>query len=424
MRVSPSASLVDGRYQLLARLGAGSMGVVYRAEDVFLRRTVAIKVIDPSLAGDAEAIDRFKEEARALAQIRHESVVQVYAFGPHEDAYYFAMEHVEGENLDALVERAASKGALLDLDFTMNVARAIGGGLDAVHARGLVHRDVKPSNIVIEEDSGRPVLIDFGLALLHERAVPRASMVAGTPCYMSPEQARHDGAPVTARSDVYAFACTIFELLTGRPVFDADEVHAIVQAHLREAPPRIASIVPHLAPFDAPLAKALAKDPADRHASADALVIELERALLDAKRARTTIAPTTSPPEAPSARAVVLMSHAGMRRRIVGVVKKTLDGISEGCAVEGVGSIEELEAAIARGAVSIVVVDEESSSIPVPSLVERLRDAGEDAVSIVILSRSWQATRGSFTALRDVDVLPKPLSLQVLASALERIARR
>jgi len=172
------APLIDRRYRITGRLGAGTMGVVHRAEDVFLERTVAIKLIDAPNARDAETVERFLKEARALARVKHPNVAEVYGFGPHAGSWYFAMEYVAGENVESMT---------VDFATAIGVARALAGGLDAVHEQGLVHRDVKPSNVVIEQATGRPVLIDFGLARRKSASSPRLSLVAGTPMYMAPE---------------------------------------------------------------------------------------------------------------------------------------------------------------------------------------------------------------------------------------------
>src|SRR5262249_43334075 len=153
-------------------------------------RIVAIKLIDASSAHDELTIDRFKKEAQALAKIRHANIVQVYGFGPHGGAWYFAMEHVAGRSLETMIDEASAKSTTIDLRTAMSVVRAIGGGLDAVHAQKLVHRDVKPGNVVIENETGRPVLIDFGLARRKSASSPKLSIAAGTPSYMAPEQAR------------------------------------------------------------------------------------------------------------------------------------------------------------------------------------------------------------------------------------------
>ena len=239
MSVLGPGSELDGRYRIVERRGAGSMGVVYLAEDIWLNRPVAIKMIDTAHAGDEEASAKaFWQEARSLAQIRHENVVHVYTFGKHEGTVFFAMEWIDGVTLEAIIEEHLARGETVDLGRSLLILRAIGAGLGAVHERNLVHRDVKPGNIIIEKESGRPVLVDFGLARRAKSSSPRATQTAGTPLYMPPEQARDvDGTRTTEASDLYAFACTAFELFTGRPLFEGEDIYEVLSAHLNVAPP-------------------------------------------------------------------------------------------------------------------------------------------------------------------------------------------
>ncbi|MBN9166589.1 MAG: serine/threonine protein kinase, partial [Myxococcales bacterium] len=191
--------VIDGRYRVLGRLGAGAMGVVLRAEDVFLERPVAIKIVAPSK--DPAVGQRFVKEAQALAQVRHENVVQVYAFGPFQHSAYLAMELVMGESLESIIDAHTRQGTTVALPRAVALLRAVAHGLDAVHARQLVHRDVKPANIIVEKGTDRPVLIDFGLARRRSKSDPRISITGGTPSYMAPEQAQDpDGTRVTPRA--------------------------------------------------------------------------------------------------------------------------------------------------------------------------------------------------------------------------------
>lgn len=428
---STKADLVDGRYRRLDRLGSGSMGVVYRAEDVFLQRPVAIKLIDPSLASDPVTVERFVKEARALAQIRHDNVVQVYAFGRHASSYYFAMEYIAGDNVDVLVEATRERGAVLDLDLVMNIARAIGSGLDAVHAQKLVHRDVKPSNIVIEAQTGRPVLIDFGLARRRSGTDPKISETAGTPFYMAPEQASDpEGDLVTHRSDVYAFACTMFELLTNHTVFEGDVADVIV-AQLTAPPRPVSSLMPDLARLDPPLLRAMSKEPAQRHASAGALVAEIEAAISAVKRARSSMKSIAA--SGPDEGILVLAEDSAMRRRIGGAIERAIQGAFRTPRITYVDDADAFVAAFERAPVRIVLIDEERASgsptgedagASLAPLVDRIRACRDgSAAAVVVLSRSWQE-RGHVPALRNVDILPKPVNLKLLESAMQRVVAR
>jgi serine/threonine-protein kinase len=418
--------MIDGRYELVRRLGAGSMGVVHLAQDVFLDRPVAIKVIDPVHASDPVTIERFKKEAQALAKIRHQNVVQVYAFGPHERSFYFAMEFVEGRSLEAAIDA----GDTVDVAQGMEILRAVASGLGAVHERQLVHRDVKPSNIVIEWATGRPVLIDFGLARRRSASNPRFSITAGTPMYMAPEQATDpDGTKVTFKADIYALACTAFELFTGRPVFDGKDVFEILKGHLKSPPPAISSCRPDLAVLDAAFTRALAKKPEERHESATAFVEELAGALRrrDEQRKNDTVPPASSIRSAsgPPERVLVLARDEALVRQMTKVTTRVVASVSRRAAVEHVASSSELLVAFRRDPAAIVIVDEESSEVGVSDLVRELREADRGAsASVLVVSREWLALRPVLERVGVRDVLPKPLVVQMLTQAVERIVAR
>jgi serine/threonine protein kinase len=418
--------MIDGRYELVRELGAGSMGVVHLANDVFLDRRVAIKVIDPRHASDPTSVERFKKEARALAKIRHQNVVQIYAFGPHERSFYFAMEYVEGRSLEAAIDA----GDTVDVAHGVEILRAIAGGLGAVHELKLVHRDVKPSNIVIESATGRPLLIDFGLARRRSASNPRFSVTAGTPMYMAPEQATDpDGTKVTFRADIYALACTAYELFTGHAVFEGDDVFTILKGHLKSPPPPLSKHRPDLAILDAAFARALAKVPEERHESATAFVEELTAALdkRTAQQKRDTLAPASSIRAAnlPVERVLVLARDQALARQLTKVTKRVVGGASRSAVVEQVASASALVAAFRSDPAAIVFVDEESSELSMADVVHALRQssAGHGA-SILVVSREWQGLRPALGAMGVRDVLPKPLSVQMLAQAVERIVAR
>jgi len=424
-----SERVIDGRYRVERRLGSGSMGVVYLAEDVFLGRRVAIKVIDPVNANDPASTERFVKEARALAQIRHDNVVQVYAFGPHQRSFYFAMEYVEGQSLEEAIDR----GETVDVVRALEIVRAVANGLGAVHARQLVHRDVKPSNIVIENDTRRPVLIDFGLARRKSASSPKLSITAGTPSYMAPEQATDpDGTRVTGRADIYALACTAFELLTGHAVFEGTDVFEILKAHLKSPPPLLSSRRPDLAVFDAAFVRALAKDPKDRHESAVAFAAELDLALArrEATQVKDTLPPrsdakATGPAGLPGERVLLLAKDEGVAKQITRTAKRSVSASGRRADVAQVVSARELLDAFASDRAGIVVIDDDSSDVPVGELVRTLRTlSGGWAASVLVVSRAFGTTRHELTAHGVRDVLPKPLVVQMLAQAIDRIVLR
>ena len=418
--------MIDDRYNLVRELGAGSMGVVHLAHDVFLDRCVAIKVIDPRHASDPATVERFKKEAQALAKIRHQNVVQVYSFGPHAGSYYFAMEYVEGKSLESAID----SGETVDVVTGVEILSAIASGLAAVHARNLVHRDVKPSNIVLESGTSRPVLIDFGLARRRSASNPKFSITAGTPAYMAPEQATDpDGTRTTFRADIYALACTAFELFTGRPVFEGDDIFTVLTAHLKSPPPLLSSLRPDLVLLDSAFIRALAKEPGDRHDSAAEFVGELATALRkrDEKKRRDTLAPTSSVRNAhlPVERILVLARDEALGRQLNKTTTRVVTSASRNPVVEHVASASALLESFAKEPAAIILVDDESSEIGAADLVQGIKQAsGGTSASILIVSRNWQALRPQLGALGVRDVLPKPLVVQMVTQAVERIVAR
>jgi serine/threonine-protein kinase len=249
------------------------MGVVYLARDTWLDRRVALKVLGPTWSIDSRAASSFLGEAKALATVRSPNIVQVYTFGVHGESYFFAMEYVRGTTLRAVLDDHRLRGAVLPLGAALDILEPIARGVAVVHAAGIVHRDIKPANIIIEGQSGRPVLVDFGLAASDHEGASR-TLIAGTPRYMAPEQAA-GGALITAQSDIYALGCTAFEVLTGRAPFTNEDWSELRLAHLERTPVSVSSLRPELAPFDAAIARALAKAPGDRFKSCDAFATAL-----------------------------------------------------------------------------------------------------------------------------------------------------
>jgi Protein kinase domain len=262
-------------YRLEERIGQGGMAVVFRARDEQLGRLVALKILAPTLAGDAEFRRRFTSESRAAAAIDDPHIVPVFAAGEADGVLFIAMRYVAGGDAQSLLNREGP----LPPDRVAAIISPVASALDAAHRAGLVHRDVKPSNMLMDVLPGRPdhvYLSDFGLskAVASTSGVTRAGTVLGTLDYISPEQIA--GKPVDGRADQYALACSAFQLLAGAPPFRRDEPTAAMYAHLSESPPQLASRRPGLPPeVDGVLSKALAKAPGDRYGScaqfADAL---------------------------------------------------------------------------------------------------------------------------------------------------------
>ncbi|CAA9307627.1 MAG: TOMM system kinase/cyclase fusion protein [uncultured Frankineae bacterium] len=265
-----------GRYRLGPELGRGGMGVVHLAHDEALDRDVALKTMALSARADPVAAGRFTREARALAKVHHPGIVTVYDYGEHDGEMYLVMQLVEGGSLD---ERLSGHRRLSPAR-TAELAVGVAAALDALHGRGLVHRDVKPSNILLEGPEQRPVLCDFGLAkpTTASDGFTRAGETVGTVLYMSPEQLAGDSA--TPASDVYALGCVLFHCLTGRPPFTGADLHDVATAHLSRPVPDVRGLVPDLPASVQPvLERCLAKDPAMRWAGAGAAARELQAAV-------------------------------------------------------------------------------------------------------------------------------------------------
>jgi serine/threonine-protein kinase len=248
------------------------MGTVFLGRDPALKRSVAIKVLSPDLARDPVARARFAREAEAAAAFSHPNVVSVYQVGTlaPSGVPYLVMQFVEGLTLQDVLTKG---GALAEPRFRRIVGE-VASALEAAHARALVHRDIKPGNIMLEEETGRAVVLDFGISAVLERAEVRAAekltasgISVGTPMYMSPEQAA--GGKVSDRSDVYSLGTVAFELATGRPPFVESSAMALIAAHIKEAPPDVRSLRGDLEPQLADLInRCLAKQPAERPSAA------------------------------------------------------------------------------------------------------------------------------------------------------------
>jgi serine/threonine protein kinase len=267
-------SVIGGRYEILSPLGRGGMGVVYRAHDRVLDETVALKVLRGDVAAEPEMPRRFRSEIKLARRVAHPNVCRIYEYGEDGGRQYISMELVEGTNLKEVLRQ---RGALPP-DEAYAVAIQVAEGLEAIHHVGIVHRDLKTLNVMIDAHGAAKVM-DFGIAkkVAGEGASPSGSYVVGSPEYMSPEQAR--GQPVDFRSDVYALGIILFEVFTGRVPFRGDTPVATLLMHLETPPPLegpAASAIPLAArPI---LRKALAKDPAARHGRAHELADALRGA--------------------------------------------------------------------------------------------------------------------------------------------------
>ena len=267
--------LIADRYELEELVGSGGMSSVYRARDSLLERHVALKVMHEQLLTDGDHVERFRREARLAAQLSHPNIVTVIDRGEQEGRQFIVFEYVEGENLKALIEREAPLPERDAIELALQIAE----GLAFAHGHGLVHRDVKPQNVLLTED-GRGKVTDFGIARSIDvhRGLTQTGTVMGTSDYISPEQAR--GGQVDACSDIYSLGAVLYELLTGDVPFPGDNFVSVAMRHINEPPPSVQERRPELSPrLDAAIRKAMAKDPDDRFSSMEAFADELRACL-------------------------------------------------------------------------------------------------------------------------------------------------
>jgi eukaryotic-like serine/threonine-protein kinase len=292
-----AGDVIAGRYELVELIGRGGMSTVWKAEDRLLDRTVAIKVLHEQLTSDEEYVERFRREARAVAQLSHPNIVTVIDRGEDEGRQYIVFEYVDGENLKQLVERSGPLPVRDALLLALQMARA----LSFAHDRGLVHRDVKPQNVLLNAD-GQAKMTDFGIARsVDVEGVTITGTVLGTSEYIAPEQAR--GQRVDALTDVYSLGVVLYELLTGGVPFVGENFVAIALRHVNEPPPSVLERRPDCPPrVGMAVERAMSKQPGDRFASMAELCAELDACLAEldpsSEEATMIARPQTTPPRA------------------------------------------------------------------------------------------------------------------------------
>jgi serine/threonine protein kinase len=305
---------LNGRYTIEELLGQGGMSAVYKATDPNLRRVVAVKLIHTHLADNQEFLTRFEEEAAAVARLRHPNIVQVYDFDHDDGTYYMVLEFVPGESLNARLRRLNQANRQLPLDEALGYLAQVSDAVEYAHRRGMVHRDIKPANIILDVQ-GQAILMDFGIVKIVGGDKHTATgAVLGTALYMSPEQIKGESAE--ARSDIYSLGVSLFEMLSGKPPFQADSVMTVMMMHLSDPVPDLRDLRPGVpAVVVEIIQKAMAKDPADRYQSAAELAAALRTAQAQLRETavkpeamesatvvddRTTIeAPGSTPPPLP-----------------------------------------------------------------------------------------------------------------------------
>ncbi len=267
-----------GKYQIVSHIANGAMGMVYRAHDVKLNRDVALKVLYPHLTSDVNLMRRFEREAQTIAQLNHPNIVSLYDTDSIDNYQYIAMQLIDGVSLGARIRQGGAANRMTVNDM-LEVAKQIGSALEYAHSRGLVHRDVKPDNILCSS-TGRYFLTDFSIVqLANATNLTQAFASLGTPAYMSPEQGQ-GSRTIDHRSDIYSFGVVLYEMLAGTPPFEASTPIGVVMKHINEPPPALSKVRPDLPlPVRQLIEKALSKKPADRFQHANLLVSSAERAL-------------------------------------------------------------------------------------------------------------------------------------------------
>jgi serine/threonine protein kinase len=268
--------LLSNRYRIDELLGHGGMSSVYKAMDLNLKRVVAVKIIHPHLAGEAEFVSRFEHEAAAVARLNHPNIIQVFDFDHDQDIYYIVFEYIPGETLQERLQRWQENGMRVSENEILSITLDLAAALSYAHGQDMVHRDIKPANIMLDVQ-GRAVLMDFGIVKMTGGTSHTASgALIGTARYMSPEQVQ--GRPIDGRSDIYSLGVTLFEAVSGRPPFNADSAMSLMMMHVTDPVPDLNVLVPGVSLGLVQLISAcMSKNPASRIASAAALTARIQR---------------------------------------------------------------------------------------------------------------------------------------------------
>jgi predicted Ser/Thr protein kinase len=317
--------LIAGRYELEELVGSGGMSSVYRAHDRLLERRVALKILHEQFTRDDDYVERFRREARAVAQLTHPNIVTVIDRGEQDGRQFIVFEYVDGMNLKELVEQEGRLSPREAIELALQVAR----GLSFAHDQGLVHRDVKPQNVLLDGD-GRAKVTDFGIAhAVDVDGMTVTGTIMGTSNYIAPEQAR--GQPVDEQTDVYSLGCVLYELLAGEVPFDGDNFVAVAMRHVNDPVPSVREVRPDVPPrLDWAIQRAMAKDHDDRFESMADFAAELEdcHAELDGEEGATMVVPRAAAPRRRRQRP--------RRRRRLGVWPAALAGVALAALAGGV----------------------------------------------------------------------------------------
>lgn len=407
-------TVVDGRYEIASVLGRGGMGVVYRAREPLLGRDVALKTIATERVEDEDFAQRFHEEARALARVRHPNVVQIHTFGVHEDAWFLVMEFVRGASLAHVVALHDERNAQISPHNAVGILTQVIDGAAAIHAAGLVHCDLKPANVVVEDDTGRPVIVDFGVVA--EARHDRDAALGGSPGYMAPEQGMASPQPTI---DVYALGCIAYELLAGALPYPARSVGELMRMH-KEAPvPRLSEVRPELAPFDGVLARAMAKQPEDRFRDG----AEMLGALVEAhQRWHSRPSPTGSIARTDDGEPSILVvdDDPGFRAAVARAARLAFP--DAGMRVVTAATGEEAVRIALDQLPRVVLLDYMLPRLDGVATLSVLRSLpGGHDLRVVVISGSVEDARWQFVALGVRHFLAKPVELATLVRTMSEL---
>jgi streptogramin lyase len=386
-------------YRIEAVLGRGGMSVVYLAEDVRLRRKVALKLLSPELSADERFRDRFVRESQIAAGLDHPNIIPIYEAGEADGALFIAMRYVRGTDLKTLLRNEGP----LPPDRTVEILTAVAGALDEAHAEGLVHRDVKPANVLIAsgrgpESSGQVYLSDFGVTkrTSSDSGITSTGQFVGTLDYAAPEQVT--GAPLDGRTDVYSLGCVLYECLTGEPPFVRDAEMAVLWAHVNQPPPKVTEKRPELPPdIDAVVAKAMAKSPDDRYATC----AEQASAARSALRVPTDEHPKAFLPARPGVRRGTVLAVSGALVALAAVIFAVF-------ILRGGKTASAPPSAAPRATDSVWRID------PTTGKVLAKIPTGEDPRSVAVGEGSvWIANFGSDTVTRVDPVTNRTIDIRV-----------
>jgi beta-lactam-binding protein with PASTA domain/predicted Ser/Thr protein kinase len=377
-------TLVDGRYRFVRRLGSGGMADVWLADDTELSRKVALKVLHERFAQDSQFVERFRREAAAAAGLQHPNVVGVFDRGEFDGSYYIAMEYVEGSSLKELIDRG------LSVPQAVEIARQILAAVRFAHEHGIVHRDIKPHNVIVDP-AGRVRVLDFGIARAGASEITQTGSVMGTAQYLSPEQAQ--GLEVTPASDIYSVGVVLYEMLTGRVPFEGDSAVAVALKQVSEQAMPPSALNPAVPPaLDRVVLRALAKDPGNRFASAEEFSRALDAAEADptgAGLSDTAMFGAVAVPDQAEAAAAAEEERRRRRRRwaVAGVVAALLAAVAVFALTrpDRVNVPSVLDRDVDRAEVILedagfeVAVEEVANEAPRDTVLEQDPRAGEEA---------------------------------------------